>query len=111
MSDAFGVLGPGSYVAALDSSLVTHYRSLHPSGIYGFRPHLQRRDREGLAPSSLAQESQCAGTLGEERKVVKLNTEHPLTAVLPLQYKNCPRQYERHGIGQNDRPGLEGQAI
>jgi len=29
------------------------------SGIHGFRPHLQRRDREGLAPSSLTQESYC----------------------------------------------------
>lgn len=46
--------------------LLTHHLSLvtdHciPSGFYGFRPHLQRRDREGLAPSSLAQESQCGG--------------------------------------------------
>ena len=31
------------------------------SGIHGFRPHLQRRDREGFAPSSLTQESQCGG--------------------------------------------------
>ena len=29
------------------------------SGIHGFRPHLQRRDREGFPPSSLTQESQC----------------------------------------------------
>jgi hypothetical protein len=26
------------------------------SGINGFRPHLQRRDREGIAPSSLTPE-------------------------------------------------------
>lgn len=29
------------------------------SGIHRFRPHLQRRDHEGLAPSSLTQESYC----------------------------------------------------
>src|SRR5512139_888510 len=38
------------------------------SGIDGFRPHSQRRDREGFAPSSLTQESQCGGTIGESRK-------------------------------------------
>jgi hypothetical protein len=35
------------------------------SGLIGFRPHSQRRDREGLAPSSLTRASQCEGTLGE----------------------------------------------
>ena len=35
--------------------------SLTDSGFHGFRPHLQRRDREGFAPSSLTQESQCGG--------------------------------------------------
>ncbi len=60
------------------------------SGIYGFRPHLQRRDREGLAPSSLTQESQCGGTLGEEENVVKFNNEQPLTTVTQLQRKNRP---------------------
>ncbi len=45
-------------------------RPLTPSdsGLRGFRPHLQRRDREGFAPSSLTQESVCAGTLGERDK-------------------------------------------
>lgn len=31
---------------------------LRDSGVAGFRPHLQRRDREGFPPSSLTQESQ-----------------------------------------------------
>jgi hypothetical protein len=43
------------------------------SGVAGFRPHLQRRDREGIAPSSLIQASLCGGTLGEGAKLVKFN--------------------------------------
>ena len=35
------------------------------SGSYRFRPHSQRRDREGLSPSSLTRKSQSGGTLGE----------------------------------------------
>jgi hypothetical protein len=32
---------------------VSRLTFLTDSGIHGFRPHLQRRDREGFAPSSL----------------------------------------------------------
>ena len=36
------------------------------SGACGFRPHLQRRDREGFAPSSLDPRRMNGGTLGEQ---------------------------------------------
>ena len=36
--------------------LTADTRSFSDSGVDGFRPHLQRRDREGVAPSSLTLE-------------------------------------------------------
>jgi hypothetical protein len=39
------------------ASRPTNNASWPTSGIGGFRPHSQRRDREGVAPSSLTQES------------------------------------------------------
>jgi hypothetical protein len=51
----------------------TRYVSrLGDSGNHGFRPHSQRRDREGLAPSSLTQESQSRGTIGERDKTCQV---------------------------------------
>jgi hypothetical protein len=48
------------------------------SGNRGFRPHLQRRDREGFAPSSLTRESHCGGTLGESDKPCQVHYCSPL---------------------------------
>jgi len=38
------------------------------SGIRGFRPHLQRRDREGFAPSSLTRSHNVEGTVGDNEE-------------------------------------------
>jgi hypothetical protein len=53
------------------------------SGIHGFRPHLQRRDREGLTPSSLTQESQCGGHFRRQGRILSSS----LMSVNP-----CPAQ-------------------
>lgn len=56
----------------------TRYVSRSDSGRRGFRPHLQRRDREGISPSSLTQESQCRGHNRRERQ--NLSSSHCLSA-------------------------------
>ena len=77
MSDALGVMGTRQLRSR--ARFITRHSSPITASQWHLRVSspLQRRDREGLAPSSLTQESQCAGTLGEEGKVVKINNEQP----------------------------------
>jgi hypothetical protein len=57
-----------------DASRFTNDASQPRQWPCGFRPHLQRRDREGISPSSLTQESQCRGTIGERDKTCQGHT-------------------------------------
>jgi hypothetical protein len=77
----------------------TRYVSrLQDSGFHGFRPHLQRRDREGFPPSSLTQESQCGGhsrrpgrSLSSSLMSVSLAPAHILTGHVPTVGKQSER--------------------
>ena len=57
------------------------------SGIYGFRPHLQRRDREGVSPSSLHPRClKTKQTLGEAGQSCQEDPQGNARAETPLAY-------------------------